>query len=119
MKNDKIIMVFCIVNCAVWTFALIYDFLRDIKRRRNTKEYLKRCEEINKRIEERKRGREEGWRLAAMIIDIWFNKIHCDANRFNNYFKLNGKLNDDVFKLFFEQYTAEEAAEVLKKEGVI
>ena len=119
MKNDKIIMVFCIVNCAVWTFALIFDFLADIRRRRNAEKYLKECEKIEKRIENRKRGREEGWQLAGIIINIWFNKMHCDPNRFNNYFKLNGKLNDDVFKLFFEQYTAEEAAEVLRKEGVI
>lgn len=60
-------------------------------------------------------GAKETWDCARELIHIWYNHFHCDANRFNQVFKLDGKLSDDVFELFFNKYSSEMARDVIEE----
>ena len=62
-----------------------------------------------------KDGMNDTWECMKSILDLWFNKMHCDPGRFSQYFNLNAKLDDDVLDLFFEQYSPSRAIKTMKE----
>lgn len=61
------------------------------------------------------KGLDDAWECARKIIKIWYSRFHQDPNAFNDFFKLNGELGDDIFDLFFQKYSASEAIEKLEQ----
>lgn len=116
-ENKKTLVKNYIKIARAEAFGKGYDKGWESGRQAGIDKMKKDIEEAHEKAYEK--GLESAWKAANMIVDMWYKHFRFDANRFYEFFELNGKWGDDVFKLFFRQYSAEMAIakiEAWKKE---